>query len=432
MVQGYVQDQLPKETLGVWSPLRLRHNANDGKSRWTILRLDAHRSWLGETPDISEYLDFGFYDWVWFKRDAGIGEIEIGKWLGVSKSTGSLMSYYALPITGTPVSRTTVQRVTELEKQTEANQQRIAAYDTAIAGRFKEGRLVTAGGKPDLAAWSKLLETDPNFAEEFAQTFDNPSVPEADDEFDPDSYDSYLNMELALERDDTTLEFAKVTKRMKDAAGNPIGVAHDNPILDARLYEVEYLDGHKAAISANIIAENILAQVDHDGHRQMLFEAIMDHHNEGTALQGEKASIKNSSGVSRNVETTKGWECLIQWHNGSTTWNKMKDVKDSYPVQLAEYAVENALEQEPVFRWWVACVLKKRERIIKKVKSSYWAKTHKYGFEVPKTHLDCIHIDKESKDTQWQDAVKKEMKTARPAFEIHEGEIKALVGYQQI
>jgi hypothetical protein len=111
-----------------------------------------------ETPDISEYLDFGFYDWVWFKRDAGIGEIELGKWIGVSKSTGSLMSYYVLPITRVPVSRTTVQRVTELEKQTEAsNQQRIAAFDKVIAGRFHEGCLVTAGGKPDLAAWSELL-----------------------------------------------------------------------------------------------------------------------------------------------------------------------------------------------------------------------------------------------------------------------------------
>jgi hypothetical protein len=80
----------------------------------------------------------------------------------------------------------------------------------------------------------------------------------------------------------------------------------------------------------------------------------------------------------------------------------------------------------------VACVLKKRERIIKKVKSSYWAKTHKHGFEVPKTYLDCIRIDKENKDTQWQDTVKKEMKTVRPAFETHKGEIKALAGHQQI
>jgi hypothetical protein len=332
---------------------------------------------LGKTPDTSEHLNLGFYDWVWFKRDAGTGEIEIGKWLGVSKSAGSLMSCCVLPITGMPVSRTMVQRVTELEKQTEANQQRSAACDTAVAGRFKEGRLVTAGGKPDLAAWSEPLETDPDFAEEFAQTFDNPSVPEADDEFDPDSCDSCLNMELALERDDTTPEFAKVTKRMKDAAGNPIGAAHDNPVLDARLHEVECLDGHKAVMSANIVAENMLAQVG-----QMLFEAIIDHRNDVTALQGEKTSIKNSSGGSRNVETTKGWECLIQWHDGSAAWNKIKDVKDSYPVQLAEHAVENALEREPAFRCWTMSPEKHVKAAIENVEK-------KLGGELPFSKGQC-------------------------------------------
>ena len=29
----------------------------------------------GETPDISEYTDFSFYDWVTFKQNAGLGEI---------------------------------------------------------------------------------------------------------------------------------------------------------------------------------------------------------------------------------------------------------------------------------------------------------------------------------------------------------------------
>jgi hypothetical protein len=145
-------------------------------------------------------------------------------------------------------------------------------------------------------------------------------------------------MELALERDDATPEFAKVTKRMKDAAGNPIGTAHDNPVLDTRSYEVKHLDGHKAAMSAKVVAENTVSQVDHDGHCQMLFETIIDHRNNGTALQEGEASVKNSSGVIRNVETTKGWKSLIQWHDGSTAWNKMKDLKDSYPAQLAEHA----------------------------------------------------------------------------------------------
>ena len=32
----------------------------------------------GETPNISEYLDFGFYDWVWYKDNARLGENFIG------------------------------------------------------------------------------------------------------------------------------------------------------------------------------------------------------------------------------------------------------------------------------------------------------------------------------------------------------------------
>jgi hypothetical protein len=58
----------------------------------------------GETPNISEYLDFGFYDLVWSKNDAGIGETELGRFLDVSHSVGSLMGYHILPILGIPVS----------------------------------------------------------------------------------------------------------------------------------------------------------------------------------------------------------------------------------------------------------------------------------------------------------------------------------------
>jgi hypothetical protein len=47
----------------------------------------------GETPDILEYLDFGFYDWVWYKDNAGLGKNKMGRWLGVAHRVGNLMSY---------------------------------------------------------------------------------------------------------------------------------------------------------------------------------------------------------------------------------------------------------------------------------------------------------------------------------------------------
>jgi len=54
----------------------------------------------GETPDISEYLDFTFYDWVWYKDNAGVGDNMFGRWLGVSHRIGNLMSYWILTANG--------------------------------------------------------------------------------------------------------------------------------------------------------------------------------------------------------------------------------------------------------------------------------------------------------------------------------------------
>jgi hypothetical protein len=170
----------------------------------------------------------------------------------------------------------------------------------AIADRYKEGWLYSRG---DLEQWSEPLKTDPDFAEEFAQTFNNPDVPEADDSFDPDSYDSYLGMEIALDRDGQERQLACVSKRLKNNSGAPIGQANNNPILDTRLYEVEYHDGHRVAMSANTIAENVFAQVDQDGHRQLLFDGIIGHCVDGSQVQeGKDDTVVNSLGVKQQVQ----------------------------------------------------------------------------------------------------------------------------------
>ena len=54
---------------------------------------------------------------------------------------------------------------------------------------------------------------------------------------------------------------ACVTKRIRNANGLPIRKASDNPILDTRMYEAEYADGKKSALSANLIIENMIAWI---------------------------------------------------------------------------------------------------------------------------------------------------------------------------
>ena len=226
----------------------------------------------------------------------------------------------------------------------------------------------------------------------------------------------YLNMELVLPQGDS-LEprMARVTKRLKDANGIPIGTADDNPLLDTRMYEVEYLDGECASLSANHIAENLFAQVDDEGNRQVLMKEIIDYHTNGQEVKHQDAFIMARSGTKRRRETTKGWEILIEWKDGSTNWVALKDVKESYPVQLAEFTISNCIAGEPAFAWWVPFVMKKRNRILAKVKSKYWLRSQKFGIRIPKSVEEAKKVDNQNGNTLWWEAICKKMHNVRPA-----------------
>ena len=390
----------------------------------------------GETVDISEYLDFGFYDWVWFRENAGLGETKLGRWLGVSHRVGTLMSFWVVASSGKVLSRTTVQRVTNLELQLEENKVKCDTFTAAISERLGGNDIIPIGDDGELVIpedWDDP-QYNQDFVEEYGRTVNDPNIREADQDFTPDSYeDTYLNMELALPRDGAEVQFGRVVKRLRDKDGLPIGTAHDNPILDTRLYEVEFQDGHKASMAANAIAENLFAQVDDEGNRHVLFEEIMDHRTNGKQLTQQDAFIVNRSGTRRRKETTIGWELLVRWKDNSTTWIPLKDLKESYPVQLAEYAVQSRLAEEPAFAWWVPYTLRKRNRIIAKAKSKYWLRTHKFGIKIPKTAAEARQLDAENGNTFWWDAILKEMKNVRPAFEAWEKSKEDIpIGFQEI
>ena len=263
----------------------------------------------GETPDISEYLDFGFYDRVWFKDNAGLSPNEPGRWLGVSSRTGRLMCYWILNQRGAVISRSTVQRVTNLELSTSSVKDIFDNFDKKIHHKLKNEERGYVGNKPNPDDWADLMEDDEDFRDEFANVYNDSGVPEAD-EFTPEVLeDTYVNMEVALPRKDDGSTFAKVTKRLRDANGIPIGVANDNPILDTRVYEVEYMDGRKASLAANAIATNMFAQIDDDGNRFVLLDSIVDHRTDGTELQHDDAFVISCARMRRSDR----WK--------SETWN---------------------------------------------------------------------------------------------------------------
>jgi hypothetical protein len=76
-------------------------------------------------------------------------------------------------------------------------------------------------------------------------------------------------------------------------------------------------------------------------------------------------------------------------------------------------------------------VLRRRDRIIKKVKSRYWKRTHKFGIELPKTVAEALKVDRDTGTNFWRKAVDKETKNVMPAFEFRD-DSQVPVGYKHI
>ena len=121
------------------------------------------------------------------------------------------------------------------------------------------------------------------------------------------------------------------------------------------------------------------------------------------------------------------------WKDGSSTCEALKDMKECYPVQLCEYAIESRISKEPAFAWWLPHVIKKRNQIISKIKSKYWTRTHKFGIKIPKTCVEAKRLDADNGNTLWWDAIVKEMTNNIIAFELFDGEeIDLPPNYKQV
>eukprot|EP00804_Cyclotella_cryptica_P001262 CCRYP_012757-RA/>CCRYP_012757-RA protein AED:0.45 eAED:0.45 QI:0/-1/0/1/-1/1/1/0/166 len=119
--------------------------------------------------------------------------------------------------------------------------------------------------------------------------------------------------------------------------------------------------------------------------------------------------------------STCSWELCCEWKGGSTSWQKLLDLKESHPLQVAKFAFAVQIADEPAFNWWVSWVLKKRDRIISldKCRSArYYNRTHKYGIEIPKSVEEAYAIDKATGTTFWCYAIEKEMTNVHVAFDI--------------
>ena len=96
----------------------------------------------GNITDISEYLDFGFYNHVSYKYNSILGITGIRSWIGVSHRFGRLISYLILTQNGTVISITTVQSM--ISPKTETDEIKTSVNKSLQRGRILDLWLIQA------------------------------------------------------------------------------------------------------------------------------------------------------------------------------------------------------------------------------------------------------------------------------------------------
>jgi hypothetical protein len=74
-----------------------------------------YENMTGETPDISEYLNFDFYSWAKFYDKIQANGESYCQWLGINKNRGQGMVYYILQSNGQLLSHLSVHPLTNDE-----------------------------------------------------------------------------------------------------------------------------------------------------------------------------------------------------------------------------------------------------------------------------------------------------------------------------
>ena len=391
-----------------------------------------HTTTLAEEGNISSLCQFGWYEWC-YCHDQTTGfphnhEV-LGQILGPTRGEGNEMVQWILKANGRVVPRQSLQPLTTTERHSPVEEKKQNVFDGLI-----ERRMGTSINPPPTTDETTKQNDLDNDMDEPVESPDHEDILNSMGRIleQQPAFDKIINAEVMIQNGDEMV-MGIVARQSLDADGRTTGTYHENPFLNTVTYDVEFSDGQVKEYGANIIAENMITQVDSDGYSLSLMDSIIDHHKDPSqAIPIEDKYITTKSGQRRLRKTMKGWKLPIKWKDKSKAWINLADMKEAHPIETAEYARVRGISNEPAFPWWVPYTLRKREVILAAVKNQIRRMAQKYGVEIPRDVKHVHEIDARNGNTLCRDALKKEMYNVGVAFEILDEGVHAPHGWKQV
>jgi hypothetical protein len=326
----------------------------------------------GQTPDISKFLPFRWYEPVSYLNSEG--QEELGRWAGVAEHVGDELTYIVISdATGQAMYRSDIR--------------------TALDHNAPNFRAETK------AADALRAKQDANAAQDTGSQHIFAPIGHEDDEkvypFAPD--DLVGKVFMREDPDSGDLTRCEVVQLLKQ---------HSNSTRNKLKFIIETKNGETSAeevMEYNQLCHIIEAQAEaiesgaHEG--LMTFDRILAH--EGP-LTARHPSYKGSA-----------YNLLIEWDVGEPTWEPLNVIAKCDPVSVTLYGVKNDMLDKKGWKY-LKKHAKNLPRIAKQVREVLKAKgahgpKYKYGVRLPDREKTFADLDGENGNTKWADANRAEL-----------------------
>lgn len=299
---------------------RTRVNNLTAKSLFQLHGTTPYTALTSKEGDISNLCQFAFYNWCYYQEQTAkfpFNKEVLGRVLGPAKGAGNEMAQWILKANGRVVPRRTCRPLNTAELHSPSELQKRTVFTRLITSKLGDSINPPSSPLPEMVD----EEADTNEDDDEFEPYEDPTetpliIPDQEDTVDATGhllnqqpvYDRMLNAEVQLQNGDE-IGLAKVLRRAIGPDSRVAGEYNENPLLNSIVYEVEFSDGQIKEYAANIIAENMLRQVNHEGYSTTLMAGTVDYSkDESTAVSKSDKWVYTKRGGRRLRKSTAGWK----------------------------------------------------------------------------------------------------------------------------
>ena len=349
----------------------------------------------GQTVDISNMFQFSFYDKVYFATGRKLSysnkpkfpseaEYRTGHFVGFSENVGDTMTFQILTDDTHKIHHC-------------SNVWPAVTPDARVPFASDDGE-----EDPPENLQREVLKSPARHPFQDAGQFVDGCNAQGSD-FKTFTPDELLNRTYLTPKDDQDQRFrARIVEKLRDKQYGDVLTTRDAPETVQFRVTYDHPNRDDEIIAYNDIVDHIEQQMEADKDPDSVlwqFEEIVAH-------QGPlRSDHPHYMGSAYNVK--------ILWSDGSETYEPLHVIAADNPVTCALYAKKAGLLDTPGWKRF-AKIARREKKLIRlvnqaKLRSKRTAKKYQYGYQVPSNPNEAIQLDREAKNTKWQDSMALEM-----------------------